>query len=179
MNRWWYTGLLAVVAAYVVVMHAELLSRDTGFFLTCALVLGATLLRRFTPDRRQPREFRQTYQASGEAVYTALCGVLAELNYRVKAHDACIDEVRFTGGRNVWWGGPDAEGTASVHQNGDGAELVISLHDVPEGHPVWGGRRATLLWGANRAYPEGIALRAKRILDRVQATVVTYAMIDP
>lgn len=148
----------------------------------CLLGIGAAFAWRRIAGEQQDREFRRTYPASRAAVQNALRGVLAELNYWVKADDPDTGDVRFKSGLpGMWlggWGG--AEGTASVRQ-GDArtAELVISVRLTPRERPVWGSRRASLAWGYwNDGYPETRARRAKRIFDRVQATVVTYEMIE-
>jgi hypothetical protein len=107
------------------------------------------------------------FAASKDAAYSALCGVLGSLDYKITLSDPDAGTLLFEGGKlGPWIPRLGVKCRASVRQIDDReSEIVIAGHAVPtdkDGH-------MTL------PYPEGMGTRVAKLLDGVSATVVTYA----
>jgi hypothetical protein len=171
MNKWVYFALLAVVGACVGIINGNGwpgLGWDL-ILLAVTLALLAIVIRS-TASETQEHEYRRTYEASKEATYSAFCGVLANLDYKITMNDPDAGTLLFKGGkRGPWIPRLGVECRASVHQLGDReSEIVIAGRVVPTDQD---GRSAL-------PYPEGMRRRAAKLLDGVGATVVTYSVLD-
>jgi hypothetical protein len=169
MNKWVYFATLPVI----VVCYAIVLDGTGKPGLLLAMLAGAAVIAlwmRSAKATMQEREYRRTYEASRAATCTALCGVLGELEYKITMRDPSAGEFRFkSGNADRWIPRLPVECSASVQQIGDReSEVVIRGRAVP------GDER----WSYTPAYPEGLESRARRIFDRVGATVVTCSLID-
>jgi hypothetical protein len=169
-SRWVYFALLAGLGASVGIVNANTVG--AGWTVASVVVaLGvAAILQVSVGSETQQREYRRTYDASTEATYVALCGSLSDLDYRITTRDADSGKVAFTGGKlGPWIPRLGVECVASVRQIAD-QESEITIAGHVSGAERQG--RGVLL------YPEGLTSRAARILDRVEATVITHSVID-
>jgi hypothetical protein len=86
-NRWVYSAFLAVVAACVVVIEGGLLPALWAGLFIGAMAIGGPFWWRYVQTERQEHGFRRTFEASGEAVFSARCGALGGLNYAKRILD--------------------------------------------------------------------------------------------
>jgi hypothetical protein len=171
MNRWVYFALLAAIGACVGIINGNGWPGVRWDLVLTAVVLAllATAFR-YLAAEAQEHEYRRTYAASQEAAYSAFCGVLGDLGYRITMSDPDAGTLLFKGGRlDPWIPRLGVECRAFVRQIDDReSEIVITGHAVPTDRAGHG----TL------PYPEGMGTRAAKLLDAVGATVVTYSVID-
>jgi hypothetical protein len=174
-SRWIYFSFIAGAIAWFGIVEASLLPDIWIVLLLLALLAGVGIWQHYI-DAQEGREYRRTFEASTEAAYSALCGALADFDYKITARDPSAGTVRFRGGKlGPWIGRYGVDATASVREAGDrSSEITIAGRESPgEKHASsW----SPAFWAAT--YPEGMARRAARLLDRVQATVVTYSELD-
>ncbi len=165
-----YFALLAVSGACVGVIQGLASLEWPALLAALILILMAVALGRSIRSETKEQAYCRTYEASREATYTALCGALGNLDYKVTARDPAAGTLQFSGGtRGPWIGRLGAECTASVRQVGEQAsEIMIA------GHATAADRRGLGLL----VYPEGMRARISRILDQVGATVVRYSVIN-
>jgi hypothetical protein len=170
MNRRVYFALLALLAVCVGIVNGQ--PSSGGLILVCVLVAVAVaaIVQVRVGRETQEQEYRRSYEASNEATYIALCGSLGDLGYEITARDPESGKVTFTGGNlGPWIGRLGVECCAWVRQIGDReSQITVAGHASRADKHGWG----VLL------YPEGMDRRAARILDRVNATVITYSVID-
>jgi hypothetical protein len=174
-SRWIYFSFIAATLAWFGIVEASLLPEIWIILLLLALLAGFGIWQHYI-DAQEGREYSRTVEASKEAAYSALCGALADLDYKISARDPSAGTVRFRGGKlGPWVGRNGVDATASVRETGDrSSEITIAGRESSaENHTSpWG----PAFWAAT--YPEAMARRAARILDRAQATVVTYSVLD-
>lgn len=171
MKRWVYFALLAMIGVCAGIINGNGWPGVGWDLALTAIVLAllATAIR-YIAAEMQEHEYRRTYAASKDAAYSALCGVLGSLDYKIAMSDPDAGTLLFKGGRlGPWIPRLGVECRASVRQIDDReSEIVIAGHAVPtdkDGH-------MTL------PYPEGMGTRVAKLLDAVGATVVTYSVID-
>jgi hypothetical protein len=140
------------------------------FVLVLVMLPLAALWHRSVRSQAEDHTFARRYEASPEATYSALCGALLDLDYRITIRNPNAGEVQFKGGKlGPWIGRFGVEGAASIHKAAENeSEVVIT-------------GRASLAdkhGSGFLIYPEGMGVRIGRILDRVQATVVPISMLN-
>jgi hypothetical protein len=168
MSRWVFFVALAVGIANTGLV--QILPEPWGFLLLLALLPAAVMWWRYLRLQTQEHTFSRTFQAAPQAAYSALCGALMDLEYTITTRDPGQRAVQFNGGRlGPWIGRFGVVGNAFVREiTSRESEIVLAGHiDLDD---KVGAGLAT--------YPEGMALRAKKLFDRVEGTVVTYAMTD-
>jgi hypothetical protein len=169
-NKWIYFAVGAVSLTFLGLAEASLISQDWKMLLILVLVALAVIWRLYLNSQMEPHEFRRTYEASREAAYNALCGALAYLDYTITMRDPNSGRVQFKGGKlGPWIGRFGLDCTASVHQTADRESEIVIAGRVSSAQKEGQGFLI---------YPEALASRAGKILERVQATVVTYSVID-
>jgi hypothetical protein len=176
---WVYFALLAAAVACFGVIEAVPSGRPYTFLLLLVLfVLGYLWWRSHVDEEAQEREYRRTYEASSEATYTALRGALGDLDYKVTVGDPDTGTLQFTGGKlGPWIPRLPVECTASVRQLSDReSEIVIAGRECPPQRQGWFTPPQGL--SGSYIYPEGMRRRAARILDEVDAAVITYSILD-
>jgi uncharacterized protein YqgC (DUF456 family) len=170
MSKAIYFGSLVIAVGFVVAADGELFPRAWIIPLALGLLAVGLLWRRYVSGEARERTFRRTYGASSDATYGALCGTLAELGYAITTRELGVHAVDFRGGNlGPWIGRYGVSARASVHQTAPlASEIVIDGHlSVAEKDGL-----------GVLVYPDGLGLRASEIFDRVQRSVVTYAMTD-
>jgi hypothetical protein len=170
MKRWVYFASLAAMLIFLASAEASLISEDLTWFLMVALIPLAVIWGRRINSQMAMHEFRRTYGASRDATCNALCGALAYLDYTIVMRDPTSGRVQFKGGKlGPWIGRFGLHCTATVGLTADGeSEIVIAGRASREQK----GGQGFLI------FPERLDLRVERILDRVQATVVTDSMLE-
>jgi hypothetical protein len=176
---WVYLALTGTWVACYGVAHAAPSTIPYLFLSAFVLfILWYLWWRRRDGDETQERRYQRTYEASSEAAYSALCGALGALEYRITTGDRDTGTLRFAGGQlGPWVTRLSVDGTASVRQVGDReSEIVIAGHECrPDFRAPLGSANAP---EGFMIYPEGMKLRAEKIFDEVGATIVTYSLID-
>ncbi len=171
MNKWVYCALLAMGGACVGIVNGNGWPGVGWDLILIAVTLALlAIVIRAIASETQEHEYRRTYEASKQATYSALCGVLGRLDYKITMNDPDAGTLLFKGGKlGPWIPRLGVECRASVHQIDDReSEIVIAGHAVPTDKDG----QLTL------PYPEGMGTRAAKLLDGVGATVVTYSVID-
>ncbi len=142
-----------------------------GLVIVLAIAFCAAMTwRHYLIAETEEHESRRAFNASSEATYAALCGALATLGYKITSSEPDVGTLQFRGGTlGPWIGRLGVECRASVCQLGDRqTEVVIAGHASPADKH---GKGMLL-------YPEGMRSRTARILDQVDATVITHRTID-
>jgi hypothetical protein len=179
MTRWalYVLGLAALVAVQVAALGDGLHDRLSIFAVSLAVVVAVCLVeaRRFDAENRA-RDYRRSYEASREATYTALCGAVADLGYRTTASDPGSATIGFrSSSPDLWIPLASLECEASVRQVDPNTSEVVVRGTAERGSRAADGRAGYA--GGLMVSPRGTGTAAKAILDRVQATVVTYPVI--
>lgn len=171
------------LAAFVC-MNVAALSEFHGRFLVLAVSLSAllwitVLQRRRFREESDDHEYRRRYAASSDATYAALCGALGDLGYRVTWHDPASRTLRFrTSSPDIWIPSPWVDCRASVRQTDDATSEVVIEGRVDVAPPAEGSAPGGSPLRTVSTYPAGLTEATEKILDRVGATVVTYAMLQ-
>ena len=181
MRRWalYIVGLAGVVVLQVAALGWELPDRWLIFAASLAVVVAVAVAEgRRLRSESHDREYRRIYDASAAATYTALCGAVADLGYRTTATDPASRTVRFkTASFDLWVPRPALECEAVVRR-ADGGSSEVVVRGRAENGLRPGDRRGAPYVGAVVVFPAGVGVAAKKLLDRVGATVVTQPLID-
>jgi hypothetical protein len=168
LNRWTYV-LLTVLGLACMALPV--------LFTILAVLVITPILWIYLRSTNKEDQSRRTYEASCEATYIALCGAVGSLGYRVTANDPTTCTLRFkTGWTDLWIWSSSMEYTASVRQIDNTLSEIslagrVSQEDIDE----WRESQFRL---AKPPYPGVKGPAAKKILDRVAKTVITYPVID-
>ena len=104
MNRWVYFALLAMIGACVGIINGNGWPGKGWSLLLIGVVLALlAIVTRYLASETQEHEYRRTYEASKQATYSALCGVLGNLDYKITMNDPDAGMLRFEGGRLGPW----------------------------------------------------------------------------
>jgi hypothetical protein len=172
-------GLAAFVGMNVSAL-GEFRGRWIAFVISLATLVALVVIqRRRFGSESQDADYQRTYEASSDATYSALYGAVIDLGYKVTAQDPAAGTLKFkTGSRELWIPRPSLDCKASVRQiDGKTSEVVLAGHadlgarDV-HGHLIQGAM------GGVSIFPEGLGTATKKILDRLDATVITYAVLN-
>jgi hypothetical protein len=99
MNRWVYFALQAAIGACVGIINGNGWPGVGWDLILAAVVLALLAIAiRHIAAEMQEHEYRRTYAASRDAAYSALCGVLGNLDYKITMSDPDAGTLLFRSG---------------------------------------------------------------------------------
>jgi hypothetical protein len=169
-------GLAAFVG-----MNVSALGEFHGRWIVLVISLGTglTLVMRQTRQletESRDGDYRRTYEASSGATFSALYGAVVDLDYKITARDPTSGTLQFkTGSLDLWIPRLALDCRASVRQIDDKTSEVVLAGQADLGAGAGYGHKARGAMGGLSMLPGGLRPATEKILDRVEATVVTYA----
>ena len=180
MTRWvlYILGLAAFVAMNVAALGDF---QDGWIVLVILVAVTAAVLvmeRRLRESDSRVPTYRRTYEASRVATYSALYGAVIHFGYKVKARDPSAGTLQFkTGFPDLLIPRPELDFRASVREIDDKVSEVLLAGHADLGLQIGSGHRVQQAMGGLSIFPEGTGPAAKKLLDRVDATVITNRVV--